>query len=795
MIPQFRRAALLVLTVAIALFAPRAGRAQDTAAPTGDPGWPRVFTSGGDTITVYQPQLDSWAGDALAARMAISILPAGAKDPLYGTATFKALTVVDKTNRVVYLENMTFSDVTFPSSPNRVGEFIAAVQSQVPTVSKAISLDRLEADLAIVNAQRKSESQPLQNQPPKILFSSVPALLVVVQGAPVWKPMSKSKLQHLVNTSPIIFQAQDGTIFLHVFDGWMQTVALEGSWSVATNIPSSTKKDLDNSMNTLVQAGQGDPLTGALAAPGSTAPKPSLSQQPVPVIYVATTPTELIVTEGAPDYVPITGTSLLYVSNTSGRVFKDIGNQLSYILLGGRWFSASSLDGPWTYVPGTGLPPDFAQIPDDSPMENVKACVPGTPQAQEAAIEAGIPEIATVDIAQTKAAPITFDGQPKMEPISGTSLQYVTNATTPVIMVTPTSWYACQNAIWFTSTSVNGPWTVATAVPAAIYTIPPSSSVYYVTYVYIYSVTPTVIYEGYLPGYTGAIITPSGVVVYGTGYTYTAWVGTVYYPPPTTYGYNVNMGWNPAYGWAFIAGYGCAVAWGGYACYPYPAYGYAHPYYGYGGTVYGPYGGYASSTGVHYTQNGSVGTYSRSGSGYNPYTGNSWSGTEARSYNSTTGVASAGQHGTVSNAYTGNYATGGRGYATNTYTGTTAAGSHYTTGNAYTGQSTTQTHGEVYNPNTGQATSVNAAHNQSGQGVAKVGNNTYAANNGTVYKNTGSGWQENSGSGWNDVNDQNKTQSYNNQAQARSSGDDRSQGYQQSGGGGGWGGGGGGRRR
>jgi hypothetical protein len=76
--------------------------------------------------------------------------------------------------------------------------------------------------------------------------------------------------------------------------------------------------------------------------------------------------------------------------------------------------------------------------------------------------------------------------------------------------------------------------------------------------------------------------------------------------------------------------------------------------------------------------------------------------------------------------------------------------------------------------------------------VAKVGNNTYAANDGTVYKNTGSGWESNSGSGWNSVNDQSKTQDLDSQSAARRSGDDRAQGYQRFGGG--WGGGGGGRR-
>jgi hypothetical protein len=98
----------------------------------------------------------------------------------------------------------------------------------------------------------------------------------------------------------------------------------------------------------------------------------------VPEVIVATTPTELIVTEGAPDWVPVEGTMLLYVKNTTANVFKDLNDQQTYVLVPGRWFRAPGFSGPWQYVAGTNLPPAFAQIPDDSLKENVKASVPGT---------------------------------------------------------------------------------------------------------------------------------------------------------------------------------------------------------------------------------------------------------------------------------------------------------------------------------------------------------------------------------------------------------------------------------
>ena len=58
-----------------------------------------------------------------------------------------------------------------------------------------------------------------------------------------------------------------------------------------------------------------------------------------------------------------------------------LGSQY-YILISGRWFRGESLQGPWGFVAGSELPPDFAKIPLDNPKSTVLASVPGTPQAK-----------------------------------------------------------------------------------------------------------------------------------------------------------------------------------------------------------------------------------------------------------------------------------------------------------------------------------------------------------------------------------------------------------------------------
>ncbi len=88
----------------------------------------------------------------------------------------------------------------------------------------------------------------------------------------------------------------------------------------------------------------------------------------MPTVYVSTVPAELLLTQGQPQFTPILGTSLLYVSNSGNDIFMDSSNNNYYILLAGRWFSSTSLqNGPWAYVSATGLAARLREDSGDQP--------------------------------------------------------------------------------------------------------------------------------------------------------------------------------------------------------------------------------------------------------------------------------------------------------------------------------------------------------------------------------------------------------------------------------------------
>jgi hypothetical protein len=288
----------------------------------------------------------------------------------------------------------------------------------------------------------------------------------------------------------------------------------------------------------------------------------------------------------------VQNTSLLYATNTGKSLFLDINSQQYYLLASGRWFSTKDpKSGGWTFVPSDKLPASFTSIPEGSKRDDVLAHISGTDAAREAARDASIPQTAQVD-RRSATANVTYQGAPAFEQISGTDVYYARNASTNVLRIKG-RYYVCDNAVWFEGDTPDGPWTVSTAVPGEVNTIPPSNQMYNLRYVYIYDHTPDVVYVGYTPGYLGAYI-QDGCVIYGTGYYYRPW-GPYWYPRPWTWGF--GMYYDPWYGWGFGGGWG----WNWY----YPRYWGGWGYHNWGWGWWGPYGYHPNchvpyNNGAHY---------------------------------------------------------------------------------------------------------------------------------------------------------------------------------------------------
>ena len=738
--------------------------------------WPRFFAANGYEFAAYQPQVAAWPGNQIQGRFAIAVRPAGTSNETYGVVYFTARTEIDKMSRLVTLEDFQITKMDFPTQRSTQKIYQTIIQAELPQAAKTIPLDHLESVFVISGEITKAKIQQVDNTPPRIIYTTQPSLLALIDGAPILKPLVGS-YERVVNTRSILLlntNLFESGYYLYAASNWYSAPSIEGPWVVNVTPPGDINPALAAALATQ-QVGPAYPAA-PLAAPLT--------------VYVSTVPTELLQTTGQANMLSYENTDLLYISNTDNAIFYYLDDGSYYVLISGRWFKSTSLYGPWSFVAAGTLPADFKKIPPGGPKANALVSVPGTPMAQEAVIANSIPQTATIKRDEAKLT-VEYAGGPSFVAIPGTSLQYAVNTVTPVLRVNANSYYACQAGVWFVAASALGPWAVATTVPAVIYTIPTTCPIHYVTYAYVYGSTPQVVYVGYTPGYLGTVVVAGGVVVYGTGYCYPpVVVGTTYVSYPPTYGYGASMALGATVGFAigFAAG-ASSSCWyePHYGCYSY-SYHYSSCSYMHCNVnscnYYSHYGTAVSSTYAHgYNPYTGTSYSAHHASAYNPYTGNYASASHGAAYNPYTGAQAAGSKGVEGNAYTGNYAAGKQGAAYNPSTGTYGAAQKGTVGNAYTGNSASASRGVVGNTQTGNA-------------VAWNNGNVYTDKNGSVnkYNPSTSSYDKYGSSGrQSSAKSASSTSSLNKESWGQSTGSDRYNSWHSSGGGG-WSRGGGGRR-
>ena len=213
-----------------------AAPASSPAAPSPDP-WPKTAHSGGATYTMYQPQLDSWDQYDLSAHAAVSVLPAGAKDPVFGVVEITSKTHVSRSTRTVEFHKLKVESVKFPTVPDAELLYAKKLQEILSSGPATMPLDRLEAELAILNAHKQSAAVPVKNEPPAFVFTQSPAVLVSIGGQPAWTQVSGTPFTRVLNTRALILKDASGNLYVHLLDGFLMASALSGPWAIASPPP------------------------------------------------------------------------------------------------------------------------------------------------------------------------------------------------------------------------------------------------------------------------------------------------------------------------------------------------------------------------------------------------------------------------------------------------------------------------------------------------------------------------------------------------------------------------------
>jgi hypothetical protein len=734
------------------------------AAPAADPSppatviaddfvFPRRREVNGFKLVIYAPQIRSWPNfERFAAMMAIEITPPLGAATRYATATVQGATEVDLARRIVRVIEPEVTNVAFTGgvAPK---EFEDAVRHATRDGVLEVPLELFLASVAD-DVLANPPPAGFNVDPPAIAVRKRPTILLFMNGEPVASAIEGTGLEVLVNANWPVFRATGAkpSYYLLNRDRWYRSAALEKGWKTTRELPEGFAKL---------------PVEPQFEAIRAAVPAKKVSGSAPDVLYAAA-PTELIVTDGRARLEEIPGADgLEYVTNTESPLFRL--HDSWYFLAAGRWFQTVKLDkGPWTY---TALPPAaFGKIPEDHPIAAVRASVPGTVEAKTAALEALLPTKVTASRGDAPAVMVDYAGDPKFEPIEGTTVARGVNTSFDVLEVED-RYYLLHAGIWYAGDSPTGPWAVAASLPDAIYTIPPSSPAYSMTQVTIASTTPNTVTYSYPAAYSSSTYVVYGVPYYGTGWWYYPWIyDDYYYPYWTSYGH--GSWYNPVNG-----RYGSRSVWYG----PYGGYSYTQGYnprtgrYGFvetawdsdewesHGETFNPRTGIGTETDRYYSED-----HNRMSTERTVSRGDEWvsmeretdydSGTSTveretsrggssemtRQRNADGSISSEGSVTTGSGNEYDVQREAGNGTRTSTITGD--SGSVTTETRRQNGQSVTSIEGS----GGGQGVSVKDENGRTTIGQSGSGD-IYAGHDGNVYKKTDDGWQHYDNGGWQDV--------------------------------------------
>jgi len=379
--------------------------------------WPKsTTTSEGSVVKLYQWQPESFADNTLKAHAAVSILESGKSEPVFGVAWIKATTTTEGQQvkvQSIYITNLKIPGVT---DDDKLDHIANSLEDNVASWNISFAQSDLQTSLDL-NKQQNNLAGQINNTPPKVLYSNVPSILVLIDGAPKLQHNSEWDVDAVVNTPFVIVKNRDDQYYLYGGKHWYTASAATGPYKMVTSVPSNLEK-IENAVK---DAGKNNTNDGKETDPNT-----------IYNIVVSTEPAELIQSKGEANFAPVENTGLLYVANSENDIFMDINSQTYYVLLSGRWYNSKTLSGNWQYVPSDKLPPDFAKIPKGSPKDNVLASVAGTPQASDAVADAQVPQTAKVERSKVHAN-VDYDGDPDFEPIDGTDMYYAVNSPVSVI--------------------------------------------------------------------------------------------------------------------------------------------------------------------------------------------------------------------------------------------------------------------------------------------------------------------------------------------------------------------------
>ena len=196
---------------------------------------------------------------------------------------------------------------------------------------------------------------------PEVIFSAVPAELIVIDGHADLEPIPGAEgLSYVANTESPLFKLDEHWYFL-ASGRWFAAKNIgRGDWRWIETLPEAFSQiPTDHPMSAVRASVAGTPEARMATLEASLPTRKDVANGAAPDVEVTYT--------GEPEFMAITNTSVRRAANTAQDIFEYEG--LYYLCFQGAWYASESATGPWAVT--ANVPDAIYRIPPDSPGYHV----------------------------------------------------------------------------------------------------------------------------------------------------------------------------------------------------------------------------------------------------------------------------------------------------------------------------------------------------------------------------------------------------------------------------------------
>ena len=207
--------------------------------PPPDGGWPRQYvTKSGAPFVVYQPQIATWDDQKkMTAYAAVAYSAQGASTTKPDARHRQGRGQHEGLDRRAARRASRTSRSPRPTSRRLKKEQTAEIAKEItegfPVEDRVIALDRVLQSIDTSKIIPRN-IEGIKADPPRIFFSKKPAVLVNLDGEPIWSDVKGLDLKFAVNTNWDLFQhTPTSTYYLRNDQTWLKATELMGGWQPA----------------------------------------------------------------------------------------------------------------------------------------------------------------------------------------------------------------------------------------------------------------------------------------------------------------------------------------------------------------------------------------------------------------------------------------------------------------------------------------------------------------------------------------------------------------------------------